>query len=143
MGIIKVDLRHVDPPSFDALPKGTYHCKLEECELEQVDSGPNEGKDMLRCQWNVEHGEHEGRKIFGRLMLFETGKGSLGPFKNFIAATGRFDPDDDLDFDPDDLIGVECQLVVRYVPANEEEGWDAKNEIRRYKALSEEDLLVP
>lgn len=138
---IKVNLSETKEISFEPIPKGTYHGQIESVSEDSVSQGVNEGKPYLTIKWNIVGGEHDGHKVFDRVMLFETGKGSLSKFKNFIAATNLADPDGEVELDPEDFHGAEAMLVVRVRPGNDQ--YDPSNDVARYKELSEEESLLP
>ena len=92
----------------EALPPGYYQAAVAKCEVKTSKAGNN----YLAWQFNIlEPEEYAGRKAFFNNSLLQN---SLWSLKRTLVALGY--PEDDLggdvDFDPADVLGVECTLVV-------------------------------
>src|SRR5690348_7869755 len=72
--------------SFELLPKGMYKVRVDDVDLEEVQSGANVGKHMYNFHLLVTEGQYEGRKIYNRAMLWS---GALYTIVQMMKAVGQ------------------------------------------------------
>jgi hypothetical protein len=124
---------------FDPVPAGTYICrvtKVDDTETKNDGKMPA-GTPGINVEFTVIAGDHEGRKFFNNYWVWPT---TLPMLKGFLAATGEFDAeqlDGEIDFDNDQLIGTELKVAVNVQPETQQ--YDARNNVRRVKALTDEE----
>jgi|SRR5690349_2195183 len=113
----------------EPLPSGKYHCKITDISLEVC--GPeskNPGKNYWAVEFTVQGGKYDERKLWTNVMLFE---GALYSLSQLMKATGYDVEAGDVDVpSPDELIGRDVQVRCIVKAANEEKGWDARNEVK-------------
>lgn len=75
---------------FEPLPTGEYVCSVTDVELQEVKTGNNEGKPYLKVTLTVQEGDHENRKLWCNVMLFDLPSGNWF-IAQFLKATGNGD----------------------------------------------------
>ena len=63
-----VDMDAVEAQSYEAIPKGTYECVIEECEFMMSNSS---GKPMWSLTLTITEGEYANRKLFTNMSFSE------------------------------------------------------------------------
>ena len=71
---------------YTPIPAGSYNATVFEVKLEQVKSGPNEGKPRFNIQFRISQGEHENRRVFGYVALYVAG--DFWKTQSFFSALG-------------------------------------------------------
>ena len=104
MARVHVDLSETQ--DFEPLPAGAYLVAITRYELKKTQAGD----PAINYTLTVQEGDYTGRKIwlFGMLV----GKGAFVT-KNLLKASGIECDSEQLDFDPDDLIGVEILVTLK------------------------------
>lgn len=59
--------------TLSAIPAGTYQATVFDAKLEEVRSGPNEGKPRLNVQFRISSSEYENRRVFSYIPLYIAG----------------------------------------------------------------------
>lgn len=59
--------------SYSVVPAGSYNATIFEAKLEQVKSGPNEGKPRFNIQFKLTGEGVENRRVFGYVALYKAG----------------------------------------------------------------------
>jgi hypothetical protein len=59
--------------SLGAIPAGSYNATVFDAKLEEVRSGPNEGKPRLNVQFRISDGQYENRRVFAYIALYVAG----------------------------------------------------------------------
>lgn len=130
----RVNLSVKEAQSFAPIPDGTYPAEVTD--FSDVQQGPK--SSYITAELTINDGEHSGRKMFTNLPL--EGKGA-GITANFIAkCTGNEvevgEDAEDLDFDTDDLIGSQVQIVIKNEEYPEGSG-DFRPNVKRVLAPGE------
>jgi hypothetical protein len=139
---IKADLSGIQS-GFKAAPAGTYACKITKCELTEAGpSAKNAGAPMLKWEFTVQPpSEYVDRKFFMNTLLVQEGDfGGLNRIKEILAATGLYTEEQlagPIDFEPDDVIGVDVRCTVRVKPETEQ--YDEGNDVRRVRPMGEDE----
>ena len=116
--------------NFDPLPAGLYQVQVTESEIVDIKSGNGQS---LVLTFEVMGGTFENRKLWDRLNIRHSSEQAQSIAQRALADlflatnTPPSRNSDDLHFKP-------CLAKVRIVPAKD--GYEAKNEIRGYKALA-------
>jgi hypothetical protein len=56
--------------SYEPVPAGSYNATVFEAKLEEVRSGPNEGKPRLNIQFSITDEGHKNRRVFSYVPLY-------------------------------------------------------------------------
>jgi hypothetical protein len=140
---IKVVLSSKEASSkvLEPIPSGWYKVTISDVELRESKSQKNKGKPYYAIEHTVSEGDHEGRKVFSNVMLFE---GALYSAVQLMAAiTGEQPNEGELEVpDPDELVGEEMWAKVKITPertvtddAGEKKTYEKRNEVAGYKSL--------
>lgn len=117
---------------FELLPSGKYHCIITSMEMTETKGGKAPGTPMVKCEYTIQSGKFEGRKVWDQLVL---GESSLWKTKALLFALG-FSKDevegDDFDFDPDEYVSMELDVRVGRQAAQGD--YDARNKVNGYAA---------
>lgn len=73
LNITSEDLAAAEAGSYSVVPAGSYNATIYEAKLEQVKSGPNEGKPRLNIQFKLTGEGVENRRVFGYVALYKAG----------------------------------------------------------------------
>lgn len=73
LNITEDDVKSAESSSYSAIPAGSYNARVYEVKLEQVKSGPNEGKPRFNIQFRIEGGDYAKRVVFGYVALYKAG----------------------------------------------------------------------
>jgi hypothetical protein len=145
---MRVDLSGTDA-GFDALPSGRYVVKVTDGELRTSgENAKHTGSEYINWELTVQTGEYEGRKVWqntpwshGTCECGDWKAGALIGLKSLLTATGIWTDEqlnaDDFDFEIDEVIGADVKAVVAL---GEYQG-EATNNVKRIKALTEEDTV--
>lgn len=101
---ISVDFEGVSAGS--GVPDGTYTVSVEEVSVETSD---NSGEDYLSWKFKVVGGKMSGRSLYDNTSLQPQ---ALWRLRRVLEALGIEVPDGTMDIDPDELIGLECDVEV-------------------------------
>lgn len=72
--------------SYEPIPAGSYNATVFEAKLEQVKSGPNEGKPRFNIQFSITDEGHKNRRVFSYVPLYVAN--DFWKTKSFFAALG-------------------------------------------------------
>jgi hypothetical protein len=121
--------KEAESQAREPLPSGKYHVKITDVSLETC--GPeskNPDKHYWAIEFTVQEGKYSDRKCWTNCMLFE---GALYTLSQLMKATGYDVTQGDVDVpEIDDLIGQDVQIRVIVKRADEEKGYDARNEVK-------------
>jgi hypothetical protein len=56
--------------SFEPVPAGSYNATIFDAKLEEVRSGPNEGKPRFNIQFSITDAGHANRRVFSYVPLY-------------------------------------------------------------------------
>jgi len=56
--------------SYEPVPAGSYNATIFEAKLEEVRSGPNEGKPRFNIQFSITDEGHKNRRVFSYVPLY-------------------------------------------------------------------------
>lgn len=144
---IKVNFAGVqDQKKFDPAPPGVYVLKVTDYKETTVKSGDNAGADMITWTHEIVSDDKDlnNRKVWD-VMVF-TDK-ALFRLKGFLKALG-YEVDDsedaqDVDFDPDTVLGEEFRARLSVEPKSKDpvtgKEYPAKNKIARFLMPDEDD----
>jgi hypothetical protein len=68
-GITNEDL--VGKSDYEPVPAGSYNASVFDVKLEQVKSGPNEGKPRFNVQFSITDEGHRNRRVFSYVPLYK------------------------------------------------------------------------
>lgn len=140
---MRLNLSEIEDRSFDALPASQYVVEIADFEMRKTKGGPEaklpEGTDMINWTFNVirdaktNADTYKNRKLFMNTIIHER---TLFNLKALLKACGFKDADlaDEIDFEPQSLIGNQIVAVVVQRPYN----GDTVNDVRRVLALGDE-----
>jgi hypothetical protein len=117
---------------FTPVPRGAYHVVCTDGELRESKSDKNKGKPYYALEFTIQDGPHENRKVWTNAMCFA---GALFTMVQLVEAMGGEVPKGGGKFRIpaiDELIGKHFIARVSIKPETDE--YDAKNEIRGFKA---------
>ena len=112
---------------FDPIPGGTYEASVFSLK-EKMSSN---GNPMLEWCFTVDEGEFEGRRVFTNTVLMEK---TLWRLKLMLAGFGLA-VDDEIEFEPEDLIGEVCLITVTQRTAPD---GTTRNDISKTMPIGEE-----
>lgn len=101
---ISVDFEGVSAGS--GVPDGTYTVSVEEV---SVETSENSGEDYLSWKFKVVGGKMSGRSLYDNTSLQPQ---ALWRLRRVLESLGIEVPDGAMDIDPDELIGLECDVEV-------------------------------
>ena len=115
--------------SFDPIPAGTYTASITQANLKDTKDGT--GK-MIAIRYDITGPSHQGRVIFSNINIRnkspkaeEIGRQQLGDIMRAIGLASLQDTDQ--------LIGGQLQIKV---DIEKKEGYEARNQVKGFKALS-------
>lgn len=129
--------------SFEPAPRGTYVLIVTDGEVRE--SGPQSkkpGAEMINWELTIAEGDYEGRKVWTNTMC--EGKGVFF-LKQLLSATGKFEIDDDLDFEISDVIGSKVRATLGVKPKYNDPD-EMENEVKKFKPIgdtSTDESLLP
>jgi hypothetical protein len=148
---MRINFTDVDSGSYEALPSGVYHVKVTD--VESRTSGENAkhpGSEYFNWEFTIQRGDAEERRLWDNTSYDhgecdcseeETFNKALFKLKQLIEATEAYTPEElaeeDFEFDPDEVLGKDCNVVVGQRPGQDGE---PQNVIKRYKPISAEEL---
>ncbi len=101
--VINVDFSGVK--TFKTIPEQNYLVEVTSCE-EETSSNKN---PMLSWEFEVAEGKHKGAKLWYTTVL---NKDSLWKLREVLEALGQEVPDDEMDLDLTELVGMQCGVNV-------------------------------
>jgi hypothetical protein len=125
--------------SYDPIPAGSYNATVFNVTLEQVKSGPNEGKPRFNIQFRISGGNYDNRRVFGYIALYVGG--DFWKTQAFFKALGYDMKSGDFSV-PEiaDLLGK--SIGVRVKVGKDQNGAD-RNEVSGFDpATSVDDLMA-
>ncbi|KKK63841.1 hypothetical protein LCGC14_2990210, partial [marine sediment metagenome] len=129
MARVKVNLKGVSAEDFTPIPEGWYMTSVDKLTLGQSKAK----KPKLDVRFNIRHDVNEDTE-YAKRKLFITAslqKQALFTLKRFLLASEVYEEgelDKRLDFDTDDLLGVDLWCLVK----NEEYNSKMQNRIARF-----------
>jgi hypothetical protein len=105
-GVISVNFEGVESGGGRPVPDGNYNASLHKLTQEE---GQSSGEPYLHCVWKVADGKCAGATIHDNISLQPQ---SLWRFRTILECLGIEVEEDDMDIDPDDLIGAVCGIEV-------------------------------
>lgn len=109
---IRINLKGVEEGG-QLIAQGTYRAFVTDCE---VCYGQQSGEPYIKLELRVDGGPANGRKLFTNCSLQEQ---ALPMTKPTLRALG-LDVEEDIDFEPSDVVGVECVIAVNHREYNGE-----------------------
>jgi hypothetical protein len=118
---MKVNFTDTPDSLFTPAPSGDYVMVVEDVQEKETKADAKTYANAPALNWrlSIKDGEYEGKKAFWFTL---TGPGDntepnaatecLVSLKQLLAATGKYDMDGDIDFDPDDVIGSEVLATL-------------------------------
>jgi hypothetical protein len=115
--------------SYEPIPAGSYNASIYEVKLEEVKSGPNEGKPRYNIQFSITDDGHKNRRVFSYVPLYVAN--DFWKTKSFFSAIGiDMTAGDFTAPNPGDLAGIPIGVRVKVgadqngQPRNEVAGFD-------------------
>ncbi len=105
----KLTIDATEATSFEPIPSGTYDARISTIKEPRTSA---KGTEYIPIGFEVVDGDYEGRWIWSNFMLSGKGVGITLDFINKALGTEYSAADEEFDFDFDDLIGAEVQLVT-------------------------------
>ena len=137
---MRLNLSEVEDRSFEALPAGRYVVKFSGFEMRETQDKPGNklpaGTPMINWEMTVLRDaktgdtKYENRRLWTNTIIHER---TLFNLKGILKACGWSDEDlsEELDFDPEQVVGAE---VVAVVATREYQG-DTVNDVKRFTSL--------
>lgn len=138
---------------FEAIPSGTYHCKVEAITMKATKGGPDAklpgGTPMLNVQFRVLGGDHDKRVLFRQLVIapekignkkyehFATMQRILGQFFKCLGYTEEEVTADGFDPEIEELINRELLVTVGQKPKYNAPEGVMDNEVKGFKPLGD------
>jgi len=145
---MKLNLSGAKETTFEPIPSGWYNAtiyQVEAIETDNPDGNLPVGTPGINVQFKVDY-EGQDRRVFTRYYIApdDYDKKDVMDSMMFTFLKSAGIPEDDLrkksfDLDPEDLQGREIRVKVGVRPANKEKGYDASNEVKAVKPVSEGD----
>jgi hypothetical protein len=139
---MRINLTDVDDRSFEALPAGRYVLKITDYEMKETSGSGKLGKGVPMINWEFTvqsdvkgDDKYKNRKLWMNTVIHET---TLFSLKGLLRASGAYTDADlqgEIDFEPDEVVGADVIGVV----AQREYNGDMVNDVKRVKALSDDD----
>ena len=114
------------------LPTGRYDVQVTGVTEGEVKTGPNQGAPRLNWEFTVINGDYTDRKVWDGQNLVPN---QLWKPKAMLKAAGFELPDDEFEFEPEDVVGSELTVQVNVEEANkgaDGKEYPAKNQIRGF-----------
>ncbi len=106
----KLKLNLSEARSFKPVPDDTYPAKISQ--VKDVQKGPK--ASYVPIEFEITEGEFAGRKFYQNYMVDGAAAGMFVEFINKVLGTDHdVDELEDLDLDPNDLIGAACAIVLK------------------------------
>jgi len=124
-----VDSLPVSESSYEPIPAGWYTANIKNAEIRQTKNGTGQ---YIAVRYDIEGPSHSGRVIFGNINIKnanpkaeEIGRQQLGEVMRAIGLS--------VVRDTDQLIGGMLQIKV---DISHQDGYELRNEVRGYKAIT-------
>jgi len=128
---------------FSALKAGWYPVSMVKSELKNC--GPN-AKDVngkyLSFRFKILSGTGKGSMFFTNINIINKNPDAVA-MANKEMNTLRKSVGKIKALDTEELHGIPLLVKVNYIPANEDKGWPAKNEIKMYPSYDESKISFP
>lgn len=111
----RVNVNLSDSKGFDPVPAGPYNVSITKAEPRQTAAG----QAALNWTLTIQEGDFTGQNLFLFTML--EGKGTFKT-KELLIAAGLDCSEDQLDFDTDDLLGIDITVTVSQEMVNGRDG---------------------
>jgi hypothetical protein len=141
---MRVNLTGTTERDFSAIPAGRYIAKVTDFEMRETKDKPDNklpaGTPMINWEFTIESSttgdtQFANRKVWMNTIIHEK---VLFQLKGLLRATGAYTQeqlDGEIDFEPSDVLGATLAVVV----TQREYQGEMRNDVRRVRALSEED----
>ena len=130
MANISIDMTGVKTNSFEAIPKGKYDVAIFNVEYKEGKAAP-----YLAITYKVQEGPFAGRQVFDNVSFSPK---ALFKLKGLLAVVmPEVDTNGKLSFDPDDLVGKQCAIVVTH------EEYNGESQARVTKVLASAAVVDP
>lgn len=127
--------------AFDPIPPGWYAMRINKAD---VVVGQKAGTgEMLKVEFEViehAHPDQAGRRVFANFCHQHDNKQTRDIARAQIAAIGQSIGKPSMN-DTEEMLGGELRVKVGVQPAKD--GYDARNEVKGFKALSDVDVAAP
>ena len=110
---ITLDFTDVEDKEFETLPEGTYHAVV--FDIEKGESS-QKGTPLLNFEFKILGGDHDGSRVWEDYYLTDGAKWRLK--KALSALVPERDHSGKLDFDPQDYMGIECDIEITHSQYN-------------------------
>lgn len=119
----RITVDATEAQTFEAIPEDTYPAEIRDI------TGPHQGPkaQYMKFEFEINDGEYVGRRLWQNYTIEGKGAGFFCDLVNKIMGEGTAVVGEPFDFDTDDLLGSEVQLVVE---VGEYQG-EPSNEIKK------------
>lgn len=119
--------------AYDPLPAGSYNATVYDAKLEEVRSGPNEGKPRLNVQFSVTDEKYRNRRVFAYVALYVAG--DFWKTQSFFKSLGYDIKSGSFEVpDLNDLMGKPIGVRVK---VGKDQNGDDRNEIAGFDKASD------
>lgn len=125
--------------SYEPIPAGSYNATIFEAKLEEVKSGPNEGKPRYNIQFSIADEGYKNRRVFSYVPLYVAN--DFWKTKSFFSALGKDITAGDFTApNAGDLAGIPIGVRVK---VGQDQNGQPRNEVAGFdKATDAASLLV-
>lgn len=136
----RMNLGDIERKDFTPVPTGKYRLRVTDGDVRQMGENAkeeNRGKNMINWECTIQEGEFQGRKVWTNSILTENSIWRL------VQMMDACDPSYELDSidtdEPGEIVenflkngGAEFVARVVYVKEDDDKGYDAKNDIKKF-----------
>lgn len=149
---MKIDFTGVEgQKSFEPLPAGKYTVEVTDYRESQAgENAKNPGAPIISWCFTVQDGDFEGRTIWDNMAIIppsDNGKGTLWRVKGLLEACGFEVPDDEIDFDPEDVLNslLSVRVAIQKGRKNAETGeeYEPRNAVKAFLPAPEGATTAP
>ncbi len=133
---------------YEPVPAGSYNASVFDVKLEQVKSGPNEGKPRFNIQFSILDDGHKNRRVFSYVPLYKAN--DFWKAQSFFKALGYDLKAGDFTVpEPNELAGKTIGVRVKIAPdqngqpRNEVAGFDKATVVSGVDNLLASGLVAP
>lgn len=123
--------------SLGAIPAGSYNATVFDAKLEEVRSGPNEGKPRLNIQFRISGGQYDNRRVFSYIALYVAG--DFWKTQSFFSSLG-YDMKSG-DFEVPDVLELQGKAVGVRVKVGKDQNGEDRNEVAGFDKATAESLM--